>query len=248
MVNQQPIARSDLQAQLRALYGEDSAQATAAQRQKALDDMIREELLVQRGEELDVASFDPDVRAALVAAVEQSVAADAMIRQPSEAELRAYCQAHQDRYASEGTIAVSNLAFDDPEAARHAVHALRSGAAPAGVLANEHGEVRVARGQEFYFASKIHLGDSLFEAARRLHAGAVSDPLPESDGVHVLVVSENQPPVARPFEAAHDQVLNDFRNDEIARLEASANLPMAKVDERAKPFTLAVAPVRRMAP
>jgi len=66
------------------------------------------------------------------------------------------------------------------------------------------------------------LGDSLFEAARRVHAGAASDPLAEPDGVHVLAVSENHPPVARPYEAAHDQVLNDFRNDEIARLEAKS--------------------------
>jgi len=222
IVNQQPIARTDLLAQLRALYGEDPAEITPQQRRKALNDMIREELLVQRAKELDVASVDPDVRAAMVAAVEQSVAADAMIRQPGQAELRAYYQAHQERYASEGTISVSNLAFGGAHAALRAVQSLRKGADLAQVLTQEHGREISSEGQAFYFASRIHLGDSLFEVARRLHAGEISEPLVQPDGVHVLVVRQNHPPVARPYAAAQDQVLNDFRNDEIARLEAKS--------------------------
>src|SRR5258708_10067706 len=76
LVNQQPISRSDYLAQLQTLYGVDLQHATAAEREKTLDDMIREELFVQRGKELDLASTDPDVRAALVNAVELESAAD----------------------------------------------------------------------------------------------------------------------------------------------------------------------------
>src|SRR5271170_5453307 len=62
LVNQQPIVRSDYLTQLRTLYDVDYAHATPDQRRKVLDDMIREELFVQRGTELDVASADPASR------------------------------------------------------------------------------------------------------------------------------------------------------------------------------------------
>src|SRR5215475_6270038 len=56
LVNQQPISRVDFLQQLQTLYGVDLAHSTAEQRRRVLDDMIREELFVQRGKELDVAS------------------------------------------------------------------------------------------------------------------------------------------------------------------------------------------------
>src|ERR1700722_4261432 len=96
LVNQQPIARSDYYMQLKALYDLDFAHATPAQRKTVLDQMIREELFVQRGEELDVASADIDGRAATVAAVEGSIASDVMASRPSDDKQMAYYKAHQD--------------------------------------------------------------------------------------------------------------------------------------------------------
>jgi len=223
LVNQQPIARSDFLAQLRTLYGVDPAQTTPAERRRVLDDMIREELLVQRGKELDVAAFDPDVRSAMVAAVEQSVAADAMSRAPRDAELHAYYDARRDRYAGEGTITVRDLVFDGVDAASLAAQAIRAGAGPETALARGRGhEGHKTQGEEFYFAARIHLGDALFDAARRLRANEVSAPITQPDGVHLLVVSQNTPPLARPFEAARDQVLNDLRTEQIAVLQAKS--------------------------
>src|SRR5271163_531705 len=98
LVNQQPISRIDYLQQLQTLYGVDLGHATAAQRRRVLDDMIREALFVQRGKELDVASIDPDVRSAMVNSVEQEIAADALTAQPSETQLRGYYAAHRARY------------------------------------------------------------------------------------------------------------------------------------------------------
>src|ERR1700721_38265 len=64
LVNQQPVSRADYLALLQTLYGVDLSHATQEQRHKVLDDMIREELFVQRGKALDVASPDPDVPSA----------------------------------------------------------------------------------------------------------------------------------------------------------------------------------------
>jgi parvulin-like peptidyl-prolyl isomerase len=223
LVNQQPIARTDYLAQLRTLYGEDPSQTTLQQRRQVLNDMIREELFVQRGKELDVASADPDVRTAMVAAVEQSVAADAMTSQPGEADLQAYYLGHKDRYAGEGTLAVRDLLFASPEAARQAAQALRAGAAVNSVLTRTGGrDTQHVHGDEFYFAAQIHLGAPLFEAARRLSAGQVSAPIVQPDGVHLLVVGKNEPPVVRTYETARDAVLNDYRAASIDRLQAKS--------------------------
>src|SRR5277367_5858888 len=156
LVNQQPISRSDYLQQLQTLYGADLGHSTAAQRRRVLDDMIREELFVQRGEELDVASIDPDVRSAMVNSVEQEIAADALTSQPSESQLHGYYAAHRARYASEGVMSVRDYVFapGDAKAAAEAAAALRSGAAAPAVLARwGASDSRKTSDDEFYFAA-----------------------------------------------------------------------------------------------
>jgi hypothetical protein len=221
LVNQQPISRADYYAQLEALYRVDWRDATPGQRRKVLQDMIREELYVQRGKELDVAATDPDVRNAMVNTVEQMAAADAITAQPSDAKLLAYFQAHPDQYSREGVMTVQDLVFPNLQAAAEAVPALRAGAPAAQVLARLHGrDSGKEDGEDFYFAAKIHLGDALFALARTLPSGAVSDPSPQPDGTHVLVMQANTPPKPFVFEEAKTQVLNDYRNDQVKRVSA----------------------------
>lgn len=223
LVNQQPISRSDYLQQLQTLYGVDLAHATAAQRKQVLDDMIREELFVQRGKELDVASTDPEVRTAMVSSVEQEIAADAVTSQPSEAQLRGYYAAHRARYASEGVMTVRDYVFApaDSKAAVEAAAALRSGPTTSAQLAGWGASDSAKTGdEEFYFAVKIHLGDALFEAAKDLPDGGVSAPLERADGIHVLYMLKNKRPVPFDFIAARDQVLTDFRNDAIGHLRS----------------------------
>ena len=221
LVNQQPISRSDFLLQLQTLYGVDLQHATAVQRRKVLDDMIREELFVQRGKELDVASTDPDVRAAMVNAVELEIAADAVTSQPTETQLRAYYDSHRARYASEGVMTLRDYVFPpgEAQAAAEAVAALRSGAATPALLARRHAsESRKVADEEFYFAAKIHLGERLFDAARELPDGGVSAPIAGPDAIHVLYMVKNSKPMPFDFGAARDQVLTDYRNDAIAHL------------------------------
>jgi hypothetical protein len=221
LVNQQPISRSDYLQQLQTLYGVDLEHATAEQRRHVLDDMIREELFVQRGKELDVASSDPDVRSAMVNSVEQEIAADALTAQPSEAQLRGYYAAHRARYASEGVMNVRDYVFapGDSKAAGEAAAALRAGVSAPTMLtrwgASDSGKTS---DDEFYFAAKIHLGDALFEAAKDLPDGGISAPIERADGIHVLHMLRNKKPVPFDYSAARDRVLTDFRNEAIGHL------------------------------
>jgi hypothetical protein len=221
LVNQQPISRSDYFLQLQNLYNVEFSHATREQRQKILNDMIREELFVQRGKELDVASTDPDVRNALVNAVELEIASDALTSQPTEAALRSYYQAHPDRYASEGIMTVEDYVFSANRAAAvsQAIDALKIQAPTSDLIARFGGKSSGKVGdEEFYFAAKIHLGDRLFEEACGLPQDRASAPIDMPDGIHVLYMRKNVKPALLNFAAARDKVLGDYRNERIRHL------------------------------
>jgi PPIC-type PPIASE domain/SurA N-terminal domain len=224
LVNQQPVSRADYLALLQTLYGVDLKHATAEQRHKVLNDMIREELFVQRGKELDVAATDPDVRSALVNAVELEIDENAITSQPSEAALRQFFETHQDRYVSEGVMRVRDWVFPASALPELPIQpeALKRKIADAETLARLNGrDSGSTKGEEFYFAAKIHLGDELFAAARILSDGSVSKPIQRPDGIHVLEMEKNKRPVPFDFAAARAQVLSDYRNQAIDTLKQS---------------------------
>ena len=109
LVNQRQILRSDFMTQAQTEFTVPFAQTTREQRRKVLKDMIDEELMMQRGLEIDLPSYDPDVRNALVAGVELEVTADVLAQQPTSDELRAYYEQHKDKYSSEGVMQLRDL-------------------------------------------------------------------------------------------------------------------------------------------
>ena len=104
LVNQKPILRTDFIAQTETQYSEPFAETTLPERLRVIDDMIREELFVQRGLELDFPGTDPDTRTALVAAVEQQVVADVTTHEATDTELMEYYLDNKATYATEGLL------------------------------------------------------------------------------------------------------------------------------------------------
>lgn len=218
LVNNIPILRADLIAQVAALYNVPFSQASQAQKQRVLDDMIREELYVQRGVEMGLPNDDIDVRQALVQATEGQITQDAMTSKPSDAELAQWYAAHRAKYASEGLMTLHEWLVPNGKDARRIIAALRSGASPSSLGLKTTG--RVDDGEEFYFAAEEHLGKGSFAVARTLKDGEFSEPIPASDGLHILHMVENKLPVATPYAEVRDQVLADFLADKVARLQA----------------------------
>ncbi|MET0364549.1 MAG: peptidylprolyl isomerase [Sphingobium sp.] len=214
LVNQVPILMSDYVQQVRALYDVPLSKATPAQRRQVLDDMIREELYVQRGVELGMQADTIEVRQALVSAVEAQAQADAVMAQPDEAQLRAFYTANRDKYADEGEIELADYVLPgaDRTAAQAAVAVLRGQGVTPATLARLglRRTDRMTDGKEYYFAARIHLGDRLFGVARALAGGRFSDPVAAKDGLHILHVLHNSQPPPRPYEEVRDRVLNDY--------------------------------------
>ena len=230
LVNQQPILQVDFDAQLQSVYDLTPDKASDAQKRKVLRDMIREEVYVQRGLELGMPESDPDTRNALVSSVEQQVLADITTDSPSDEKLRAFYDTHRARYASEGSITVSDLlapvsggGLDTAEAkALEAAAALQHGMTVSEAVA-KFGlkDTKKTSGEEFYFAARLHLGPQLFAAASALKSGQVSPPVKSADGYHILAVAQNTPPVNMDFADAREQVLTDYKNDAETRMQAN---------------------------
>jgi PPIC-type PPIASE domain len=230
LVNQRPILRTDFIAQAETELGKPFGETTLAERLKVLDEMLREELFVQRGLELDFPGTDPDTRAALVAAVEQQVVADVTTHQPADADLRKYFEDNRGNYATEGTMALHNLVLPKARASapdatatvQKAADALKAHTPVAEVvktyglqeLVPEH-----ASDEQFYFAQKIHLGEALYERVLELNDGDVSAPIAGADGIHVVQMVKHVKPLPLTFDRVRSQVLNDYVTAEKKRLE-----------------------------
>jgi len=226
LVNQQGILTSDFISQVATEAEEPFDQTTPAQRAQVLDEMIDKELLVQRALVLDLPETTTEVRTVMADAVNAQAGAPLLAEEPTEAQLRAYYNAHLDRYSTQGTMTVINLVLHvggyqnadqtigQAEAdAVEAVYQLRSGS-PIDYIEEHFGFVDASPQydtQQLDFAARLHLGPQLYRIASTLGSGEFSDPIVQSDGVHVLVMRQRQPPAAEDFASARAQVYTDFR-------------------------------------
>ena len=238
LVNGLPILRSDFMTQVQTQFATAFARSTSEQRRKVLADMIAEELLVQRGLEIDLSSYDPDVRGAMVAGVELEVTADVLAEQPSEPQLRDYYERHKAKYVSEGVMRLREIVSratgsvslaQATSTAQEAVNALRTGQPLEAVMQRydlvDSGRLmdagRVDTGDILEFAVKEKLGTEIYGVARGLRAGQISDTIRQRDGAHVIVMVQHRMPVQQDYTAAADQVWTDYKNDALARVRTA---------------------------
>jgi hypothetical protein len=231
LVNQRPILRSDYYAQLETLTGATYADTSPEERKKVLNDMIGEEVLVQRGLEVDLAASDPDVRDALVAGVNLQVGADVVAQQPNDQQLMAFFNSHRDKYATDGVMNLRDLvepvAKGEPLAAAVAraqagAQALRQGVPVAQVMAQQglkDSGKSVIDQDQFDYGVKAHLGDKLFAATLPLKDGEVSSPVVDADGEHVIIMHKRIAPVPLPYEKVSERVFGDYKRDALTRVQ-----------------------------
>jgi hypothetical protein len=219
LVNQRPILRSDFITQLESETGAPYAASTPAERRKVFEEMLREELLVQRALELDFAETDQATRNALVATISDQATLEVTTSPPTDTQLAGYYAAHRKQYASEGTIHWRALLLPtssppSPEAlarAQAAVMALRAGT-PVEATLTRFGLGEPERFEEhYYFAAEYRLGAAVFARVKGLRAGEVADPIGTAQGLLIVAVLANHEPVPLSFAEARQQVLTDYQ-------------------------------------
>lgn len=239
LVNQRPIYRSDYLAQLQTTFSVSLDEATPEQKQKVLEDMVNEELLVQRGLEVDLASYDPEIRNALVSGVELQMYADVLAKQPTEDELKAWYEQHRDQYSSLGIFQLRDLvlnvnsgessdAFN--QRAQAALAALRAGNNIDSVMQQyqlrdslhlqQGGKADL--GDIFEFAAEANLPRAVFAATQKLEAGKVSDPIVvDGEGTHIVVMLKRRNSEPLDFAAVRSRVWTDIKNADQEKVRSS---------------------------
>ncbi|MEP7246553.1 MAG: peptidyl-prolyl cis-trans isomerase [Gammaproteobacteria bacterium] len=239
-VNGRLILRTDYLTQVQTQFGVPYNDATLEQRKRVLEDMIAEELMVQRGLEADLASYDPEVRQALTNGVELQIFADVLAQQPTDAQLKEYYDKHREKYVRDGIMQLRDLivpggaqssAEQGTQVAGQAAQALRHGTALDAVVKQfglqdsrkllDSGHIDV--GDVFDFSAKARLDPKVFAAAARLAAGQTSDPVVAADGVHIVAMIKRQPPRQREFAEVSNEVWADLKKDAQQQVRA-ANL------------------------
>jgi PPIC-type PPIASE domain len=228
MVNQRPILRSDFITQVESEIGKKFDATTRDEQLRVLDEMVREELLVQRALELDFAETDQGARTALVSAISDQTIAEATTSQATEAQLRDYFQKHSGQWATEGVMTLRHFVLlkspardesDMMAEAQSAVAQARHAASPIEQVMKGHNFIeQEAQDEQYYFAIKYRLGEALFAAVSQLSDGEISAPLAQKDGLHVVEVVKNTRPIPLSFDAARSQVLSDYNDAAQAHL------------------------------
>lgn len=111
IVNGQPILRADYDGALRELSERERRRPTQADKRRALDRLIAEELMIEHGEQLGLVRADDATRHAIVAAVLASERAPHAARIPSDAELQAFYESIRGELARPGKLHVRQLLF-----------------------------------------------------------------------------------------------------------------------------------------
>lgn len=222
LVNGQVIRRAEFERVLNGVTQDSRDAPDAAQRRHVLDRLIDEELLIERGLELNVARDDSRVRKDLTGAVIDSVITAVADLAPDDLDLRKFYDEQREFFIGPGRLRVRQIfcrVANDTEAqlaterAQHAATRLRAGEEFSAVQsALGDAELAPLPDAPLPVAKLVdYLGPTAARTATALGVGEVSDPVRSNNGLHVLQVLERQADTAPPFEEIKPQVLAEFR-------------------------------------
>lgn len=211
-VNGATISVDDYQRAVRAIAADRRDGITPALRRRAIDRLIDEELLVQRGVELGLATRDRKVRNNLTAAVIDLIVARAeqSYRAPGDDELRALYRDEGFYFRGPDLIRVDQLYVSGDRAAERAADlARRARAGESFADLRAHADTPPFELPATALpAAKLrdYIGPSAARQALTLSIGAVSEPVRGAAGVRIVRVVERVAAAAPPFEQVRDRV------------------------------------------
>lgn len=238
MVNGAYILRTDYERTLAAVTeamtkNDGRAENAEALKQRTLDRLIDEELLVQRGIELGLAERDPQLRTQMSSRVLEMIAmAQDENEIIDEKTLRAFYEKEPGRFRISGRFRVDVIFFAIPSestADQEAAIKKRATDAHARILKKESFDVVKTSGDSLLVSppdtplpiAKLqdYLGATATRTAVELEEGQSSAPIRGSDGYRILKLVERVEGETPAFEGVRKEVENAYRKQlEDARL------------------------------
>lgn len=255
-VNDSVILREDYERLIAGIDSETREPLDDEARQRVLDRMIEEELLVQRALELGLATSDRRIRGELVSAIIRSVVVEVESREPTRAELERFFEEQSAFFTRPGRLRVDQVFFRVRDASEDADAATRANAALESLRGGEAFESVVERAGDAVISPipavllppaklREYLGPTAVAVASKLEAGGISEPVRSGVGYHILRVVEREASRTPPFAEIEDQVrvewrrqrgdqaLRDYLSELRDRADVSAR-PVAELDDDAR--------------
>ena len=224
-INGEPLSRATFERAVGMLDADSRNPVGAPERQRVLERLIDEELLVQRARELGLDRHEGRVRALLVRALIDSILADAEADTPDPAAVQVFYDNNRDYFASTARIAVETHRIgqrtgEDPSATQQramaAARRLRAGESAALVDAALADPQIAAIPTVLLPAAKLrqYLGPAPTQQALRLDVGDVTDPVESGGSWWVVRLLEREPGEVLPLEEIQEQVSAEMRRRE----------------------------------
>ncbi len=181
-------------------------------RQRLLELLIDEELLLQHSESLSSLSDDPVLRKQLVHRVIDQVVQEYLSTSVSEKDLRDFYASHRAVFEHSRHIAVFALRFITQEDAAAARVSWLAGTDTT-TLARQFNSQPIRHIPSSLLSEHMlqrYLGPTLAEVALALEAGQISLPQVRADGVYLLQVLDEKPAYTPDFELVKQEVRAEY--------------------------------------
>lgn len=212
----QSISRRQYQEALATVASERRAPLDEATRRHVLDQLINEQLLAHYGRDLELPLRSPRLRDALVDEVLEMIRLEAESEHFSPEQLRAYLQAHPERFRGPELLHVRAWYAPDEATATAALQALNTD--PAGFPLER---AIVPEGAVPADTLRDYLGPDAVIAARALDIGEVAPPIAAGDRFVLIQLVGRQAADAPSFEAIEGALRNAMQHDRAEQLLAA---------------------------
>ncbi|HJY81583.1 MAG TPA: peptidyl-prolyl cis-trans isomerase [Candidatus Binatia bacterium] len=193
--------------------------APAEERREALQRLIDQELLVQRGVAIGLLESDRTVRKALVMAMIDAIVAEVVAEEPTEEELRAFYDSHTAVFTLPARVYVQQIyCGGNGDLAKARTQAEEISAALVHGLSFQEARERYGDAESVPLPNapvppqvlRRALGPTLTDAALILKVGEISPPLQSSAGYHILRLVDRQPEQVQPYSVVKQEVRAEY--------------------------------------
>jgi len=211
-VNDVVISEQQLDRSITELETTYQRELSAEDRARVLQQMIEEELLVQRGIDLGMPNTESTVRAAITQSMIASVTAEADAADPDDATLERFLEEHADRYTYASAMRIDAWVTDDEQTARNFLGTLSDGAGEIvdGASSNLQRVPGLPEGSAPIERLRMFLGPAIAAAAADMPVGT-SAVFARQGRWYVVRVAVREQSARADLDTVRSQVLLDYR-------------------------------------
>ena len=206
-----------------AAFADKLASMNAAERQRLIDEYVREEALYRAAASLDLARGDYVIKLRMIQKMEYLLEDLTPITDPGATELEQYYIAHQSQYQAAPSWTFTHIFFAVDERGEETVRKQVAALLPELIADNVSFDEATEYGDRFPFLQNYvertedyitgHFGSGFMGSLRSVPTASWLGPIRSHYGYHLVLVAASSPARMPALTEIHVQVLEDYRRD-----------------------------------